>query len=92
MTRPVLVVRAPTPWRHVLLTALAMAAHLVLGLLVMTLRTVRVIVAVAAGIAVHAEQQLAARTGRPALSQIGIGVLASAFAHEFLNVVRQPTR
>jgi cytochrome b561 len=76
----------------VALAALAVVAHLLLGVLVLALRTVRVIVTAATDTAVHAEQQLAARTGRPALSQTGIGVLAAAFVQEFLTTYRQPTR
>lgn len=87
-----LIARPPTPWRRLAVTVLAMVAHLVLGVLVLVLRTLRVIVTVATDTAVRAEQQLAARTGRPALSQTGIGVLAAALAQEFLTTYRQPTR
>jgi hypothetical protein len=88
----VLVARAPTPWRRLVLAVLAVVAQLLLGVLVLVLRTLRVIVTVATAAAVHAEQQLAARTGHPALSQTGIGVLAAAFAEEFRDAYNQPTR
>lgn len=86
-----LVARAPTPWRRVLLTVLAVAAHLALGLLVMGLRVARVIVSVATEAVAHAEQALAARTGRTALSQTGITALTAAFVQEFRTAYHQPT-
>lgn len=89
---PVLVARAPAPWRRVAVAVLAVTAHLALGVLVLVLRTVRVIVTVVTDTAVRTEQQLAARTGRPALSQTGIGVLAAAFAQDFLTTYHKPTR
>jgi type IV secretory pathway TrbF-like protein len=87
-----LVVRAPTRWRRVSLTVLAITAHLLLGVIVAILRTARVIVTVVAETAMNAEQALAARTGRPALSQTGIGALTAAFVTEFRTAYHQPTR
>jgi len=86
-----LVARAPTPWRRIPLAALAITAHLLLGLIVGALRTARVIVNVVTETAVHVEQALAAHTGRPALSQTGIRALAVAFATEFRAAYHQPT-
>lgn len=74
------------------IAVLAVAAHLVVGLLVIALRIVRVAVSVATDAAMRAEQQLATRTGRPALSNTGIAVLARAFATEFLTAYRAPAR
>jgi len=86
-----LVARAPTWWRRAALIALAITAHLLLGVIVLALRTTRVIVAVVAEAATNAERQLAARTGRPALSQTGIAAIATAFVQEFLTAYHQPT-
>jgi hypothetical protein len=87
-----LVARAPTPWRRVSLTVMAITAQLALGLLVMALRIVHAIDTLITDTAVHAEQAVAARTGRPALSQTGIGAIASAFVTEFRTAYHQPTR
>ena len=95
----VLVARPVSPWRRVgevAATVLAVGAHLVLGLLVLVLRTLRVAVNVVTTAAMASEQQLAARTGRTALSHTGIAVLTAALAAEFLDGFRtayhQPTR
>jgi hypothetical protein len=87
-----LVARAPTPWRRLSLTVLAITAHLLIGVIVVVVRTARVVVDVIAATAMQAEQALAARTGRPALSQTGIGAIAAAFATEFRAAYHQPTR
>lgn len=89
--RRLLVARAPTRWGRIPLTTLAVVAHLLLGLLVIGLRISRVIVTLATAAASRAEQTLAAHTGRPALSQTGIGVLTAAFIHEFRTAYHQPT-
>lgn len=88
----------PGGWQRRALTAsllLGEAAllvlHLLLGVIVLALRTARVIVAVIAETAIHAEQALAAHTGRPALSQTGIAAIGAAFVAEFRAAYHQPT-
>jgi hypothetical protein len=88
---PLLIARPPGRWRTPL-AVLALVAYLALGLVVIVLRTVRVVVNLATAAAMDAEQQLAARTGRTALSHSGIRALAAAFAHEFLTAYRAPAR
>jgi len=87
----ILVARAPTPWRRIPLAALAITAHLLLGLIVGALRAARVIVNVVTETAAYVEQALAAHTGRPALSQTGIAALTAAFVQEFRTAYHQPT-
>lgn len=89
---PRVITAAPPEWHRRLLVVLVIGLHVAVGAVVMTIRAAHVIVTVVTATAVHAEQQLAARTGRPALSQTGIGVLAAAFVQEFLTTYRQPTR
>ena len=91
----VLVARPVSLWRWVgdaAVTVLAVGAQVALGLLVLVLRTLRVAVNVVTAASMAAEQQLAARTGRTALSHTGIAALAAAFAHEFRTAYRAPTR
>jgi hypothetical protein len=87
-----LVARAPTRWQRVALAAGAITAQLLLGAIVTALRATRAIFNAVTETAMNAEQALAARTGRPALSQTGIGAIAAAFATEFRTAYHQPTR
>lgn len=89
MTR-LLVARAPT-WRRIPLTVLAVTAQLLVAVVVIAFRIVRVAVNVTAALAMHAEQQLAERTGRAALSQTGVGALTAAFVQEFRTARHQPS-
>lgn len=92
MMPPLLIARPSARWRRVPLAVLGVVAQLAVGLIALTFRIVRVIVNLAAALAVHAEQQLAARTGRSALSDIGIYALAAEFGREFHNAYRAPAR
>lgn len=85
-----LVARAPNRWRRIPLAVLAVTAQLLLAVIVVAIRTARVVVTLAATAATYAEQALAARTGRPAL-QTGIAAIAAAFVAEFLTAYHQPT-
>ncbi|WUH94523.1 hypothetical protein OG900_33205 [Streptomyces sp. NBC_00433] len=88
----VLVARPIRGWRRIPLVALLLAAQVTVGLIVLALRTVRVAVTLAVTTAGAVEHQLAARTGRPALSQTSIAAIASAFVTEFRAAYHQPTR
>lgn len=87
----VLIARSASRWRQVPVSALLVVAQVVVGVVVLTLRTVRVAVTLAATTTGAIEQQLATRTGRPALSHTGIAALAAAFAHEFYAAYHQST-
>lgn len=88
----VLIARPTRDWRRVPLLALLLVAQVAAGLLVLALRTLRVVVTLAATAAGAIEHHLAARTGRPALSQTGIAALAAAFVDEFRIAYHQPAR
>lgn len=88
----VLIARSASRWRQVPVTVLLLAAQVVVGVIVLVLRTLRVSVTLAATAFGRLEHQLAARTRRPALSDTGIAALATAFAHEFYAAYHQPTR
>lgn len=87
---PYLITAQPNRWqravrwsRRAAVTGSVLTAHLALGLVVLTLRTARVIVTICATIAAWLELYLAERTGRPPFGQVaGMGV-AAAFADEF---------
>jgi hypothetical protein len=92
MTTSVLIARPLVQWRSIALAVLAIGAHLVIGLIVLALRTARVIVSLATDLAIHAEQQLVRRTDRPAVSHVGIGAMTAALVREFRLGYREPTR
>jgi hypothetical protein len=87
-----LIARPMLRWRRVPLTVLLLAAQVAVGVLALVLRTVRVVVTLAATAATDVEQQLAARTGHTPLSQTSIAALAAAFVHEFHAAYRAPAR
>ena len=89
---PLLIARPSVRWRRVPLVVLGVVAQLAVGLIALAFRIVRVAVNVTASLAVHAEQQLAARTGRRALSDTGIAALAAAFITEFHTAYRATAR
>ena len=88
----VLIARPVGDWRQVPVTVLLLAVQVVVGVIVLVLRTLRVAVTLAATAFGRLEHQLAGRTGRPVLSDTGIAALAAAFAHEFYTAYHQPTR
>jgi hypothetical protein len=89
----VLLTRPASRWRQVSVTVLLWVAQMILGLVVLALRTARAALTLTIACAGRAEQLIAARTGRPALSDTGIAALAAAFAHEFHAAYRgTPTR
>jgi hypothetical protein len=87
---PYLITAAPNRWqravrwsRRAAVTGMVLAAHLALGLVVLTLRTALVVVTICATLAGWLEMYLAQRTGRPPFGQVaGMGV-AAAFTDEF---------
>lgn len=87
---PYLITASPNRWqqavrwsRHAAVTGSVLTAHLTLGLVVVVLRTARVIVTICATLAAWLELYLARRTGRPPLGQVaGMGI-ATAFTEEF---------
>jgi hypothetical protein len=87
---PFLITAAPTRWqravratRRAAVNGSVFAAHFALGLVVLVLRTARVVVTICATLAAWLELYLAERTGKPPLGQIaGMGI-ATAFADEF---------
>jgi hypothetical protein len=87
---PYLITARPNRWQRTLrcvrratVTGSVLAAHVVIGLVVLIVRSARVVVTIAATLASWGELYLAERTGRPALGQIaGMGV-AAAFSEEF---------
>jgi predicted benzoate:H+ symporter BenE len=88
----VLIARPAPAWRQVPLMVLLLAAQLVVGLIVLILRTLRVAVTLTITATGRLEHQLAARTGRSALSQTGIAAICAAFVTEFRIAYHQPTR
>lgn len=88
----ILVARPVRAWKRIPLVALLLVGQVTLGLIVLVLRTLRVAVTLAATATGRLEHQLAARTGRPALSQTGIAALAAAFVDEFRIAYRAPAR
>lgn len=88
----VLIARPVRRWRRVPATVGLLTAQVLVGLLVLVLRTVRVATTLAITTAGAIEHQLATRTGRPVLSDTGIAALAAAFVHEFQTAYHAPTR
>jgi hypothetical protein len=89
----VLIARPSARWRQAPATALLWVAQMLLGLLVLALRTTRAGLTLAIASASRVEQLIAALTGRAALSDTGIAALAAAFVHEFHAAYRgTPTR
>lgn len=87
-----LIARPAGQWTRLPLTVLLLVAQVVVGLIVLALRTTRVIITLAVTTTGRLEQQLAARTGRPVLSQTGIAAICAAFVTEFHAAYHQPTR
>lgn len=87
---PFLIHARPNRWQRAVrtirtaaVTGSVFAAHLALGLVVLILRTARVVVTICATLAAWLELYLAQRTGKPPLGQIaGMGI-AAAFNDEF---------
>lgn len=88
----VLIARPASRWRQVPVTVLLVAAQVVVGLLVLVLRTARAALTLTIATAGAVEHQLAATTGRPALSHTGIAAICAAFVTEFRTAYHQPTR
>lgn len=88
----VLIARPDRSWTRVPLTVLLVVAQVVVGVVVLALRTVRVAVTLAATTTGAIEHQLATRTGRPALSHTGIAAICAAFVTEFRTAYHQPTK
>lgn len=79
-------------WRQVPVIVLLLAAQVVVGVIVLVLRTARAALTLAIATTGAVEHRLATATGRPALSHTGIAALAAAFVHEFRTAYHQPTR
>lgn len=79
-------------WRRIPATVGLLAAQVLVGLLVLVLRTVRVAVTLAITATGRMEHALAVLTGRPALSHTGIAAICAAFVTEFRAAYNQPTR
>jgi hypothetical protein len=88
----VLIARPARRWKQAPATVGLIAAQVVVGLLVLVLRTARVAVTLAVTTVGAIEHQLAERTGRPALSHTGIAAICAAFVTEFRAAYHQPTR
>lgn len=78
-----LVGRRTRRWQRVPVMVLLLVVQVVVGLLVLVLRTARVAVSLAVAATGRLEVQLAARTRVRPLSQTGIAAIAAAFVHEF---------
>lgn len=79
-------------WRQVPVIVLLLAAQVVVGVIVLVLRTLRAVTTLTIAATGAIEHRLAARTGRPALSHTGIAAICAAFVHEFRAAYHQPTR
>lgn len=88
----VLIARPASRWRQVPVAVLLLAAQVVVGLLVLALRTLRAVTTLTIAGAGAIEHRLATATGRPALSHTGIAALAAAFVTEFRTAYHQPTK
>lgn len=88
----VLIARHVPGWRRVPVVVLLWVAQMVVGLVVLVLRTVRAVATLTIDAAGAVEHRLAARTGRPALSQTGIAALAAALVTEFHAAYRGTPR
>lgn len=87
----ILIARRAPLWRQVPLAVLLLAAQVVVGLLVLVLRTGRAVMTLAVATSGHLEYRLAARTGQPVLSDTGIAAICAAFFAEFHNGYHQTT-
>lgn len=90
---PQVLVARPVPlWRQVPVAVLLITAQVVVGLVVLALRTARAFLTLAVTAGDSVEHRIAARTGRPALSRTGIAAICAAFVDEFRAAYHQPTR
>lgn len=87
-----LISRPARQCKRIPVLAVLLAAQFLLGLLVLVLWTLRVVATLAVTTTRVAEDQLAARTGRPALSDTGIAAICAAFVDGFLTAYRAPAR